>query len=84
MMPQDATSFIMRYFCINLILFGAEVCCYNDLFLQPPVKPAEVSALPQNSVLGLEHPVVLVGIEQQLCWYAMHTCRTKCALPLAV
>lgn len=65
MRSQDATSFTYDYFCIcTILLLGVWAYRYKALFLQPAVEPAEVSALPQDAVLGFEHPVILIGIEQ--------------------
>ena len=49
------------------------------LFLQPLVQPAKEGALPENAVLGFQHPVVLVGEEQQFGRYAPHACSIECA-----
>ena len=43
-----------------------------NLFLQPAVEPVEVGALPENTVLGLEHPVVLIWEDKQLCGQSFH------------
>ena len=52
----------------NFVLFHLS----SLIIFQPTVEPIEVGALPQYAVLGLEHPVVLVGIDKQLGFYAFH------------
>ena len=42
------------------------------LLLQPAVKPVEECALPENTILWFEHPVVLVREEQQFCRDSLH------------
>ena len=41
-------------------------------FLKPSVEPTEEGALPEDAVLGLEHPVVLVGIDEKFGGNALH------------
>lgn len=58
------------------------------ILFQPAVEPTEEGAMPQQSVLGLQYPVVLVGIDKQLGGYATqfgciestHTLRCKYAV----
>ena len=44
------------------------------LFLQPSIQSLEVGALPENTVLGFQYPVVLVGEDKQLGLDALHAC----------
>ena len=46
--------------------------CAPALFPYPAVEPGEEGALPEDAVLGFEHPVVLVGVEEQLGFDAFH------------
>ena len=48
------------------------------LFLQPAIQPLEVGALPENTVLGFQYPVVLVGEYQQL---GLNTTALKALIP---
>ena len=45
---------------------------FHFLF-KPAVEPIEIGALPEDAVLGLEHPVVLIGEDEQLGLYAFHS-----------
>ena len=40
---------------------------------QPSVEPVEEGALPEDTVLGFQHPVVLVREDEQFCLDAFHT-----------
>ena len=50
------------------------VCFYSVHFIarlfQPAVEPVEETALPEDTVLRLEYPVVFVREYQQFSWYA--------------
>ena len=39
---------------------------FRIILFQPLVQPAEEGALPEHAVLWLQHPVVLVGVEEEL------------------
>ena len=45
----------------------------NFSFFQPAVEPVEEGALPENSVLWFQHPVVFIGEDEQLGLYATQT-----------
>ena len=45
---------------------------YLSLGLQPTIEPVEEGSLPKYAILRLQHPVVLIGIDQQFSWYASH------------
>ena len=60
---------IVCYFVITLLRHFS-----LSLFrrFQPPVKPIEIGALPKNTILGFQHPVVFVGEDEQLGLDALH------------
>ena len=50
----------------------------NYLLLQIFVKEAEEGALPEDGVLRLEDPVVLIGEYEHLSFKTMHLCGVEC------
>lgn len=44
------------------------------LFLQVFIQPVEVASLPEDAVLWLEYPVVLVWEAEELGWDATEAC----------
>ena len=46
---------------------------HYSLLLQPLVQPAEEGSLPENAILWLQYPVVLIREDEELGWDATHT-----------
>ena len=68
---MDCLSHYFKDFIGLMVQIGSMEA--NSFLLEPACEPGEVCALPEDSVLGLQYPVVLIGIEEEFSLDATHT-----------
>ena len=56
-----------------IVMISSFARSYRGL-LEVLIEPAEVGALPEQGILRLEHPVIFIGVDEELSWDTSELC----------